>query len=85
MIKKMALFFGNPLYARRRWQLFIALLLLTVIADFLVTREHGEFFWEAWPGWSAFFGFISCLLIVFVSKFLGHRGKLMQREDYYDR
>ena len=36
------------------------------------------------PGWSAVYGFGSCVLLIFVSKFLGHQGGLMRREDYYD-
>ena len=38
--------------------------------------EHLFFFWAA-------FGFIACVLIIFVSKWYGHLG-IMTREDYYD-
>jgi hypothetical protein len=40
--------------------------------------------WDRLPGWSAIYGFGSCVLLIFVSKFLGHRGGLMRRVDYYD-
>ena len=33
---------------------------------------------------AAVFGFVACVIIVIVSKFLGHRW-LQRREDYYDR
>ena len=61
-----------------------ALLILIVLADFVVPREHAEYLWERLPGWSAAYGFVSCVLLIFVSKFLGHRAGLMRREDYYD-
>jgi hypothetical protein len=77
-------FIGDPTYTRRRWQLFIAALVLTVAADLLVTKGPAAFFWQHLPGWNALFGLVSCLLIIFISKFLGYRCGLMREEDYYD-
>ena len=53
-------------------------------------EEHVAGFWGALYRaaenvpvfWSAF-GFISCTLIIILSKWFGHAG-IMQREDYYD-
>jgi hypothetical protein len=84
MIGRIVSFFGDPKFARPRRRLFYLVLFLVVVADFLVPREHAEFFWERLPGWSALYGFASCVLLIFVSKFLGHQGGLMRREDYYD-
>ncbi len=84
MIVKIINFFGDPAYRKRRWQLFIVVLALIAGADFLVPRAHVEFFWDAIPGWAAMFGFVSCVLIIVVSKFLGHQGGLMKGEDYYE-
>ncbi len=84
MISKIVHFFGEAQYTRRRKQLLALILVVVVVADFLVPREHGHFFWDRIPGWSAFFGFLSCAAIIFVSKFLGHQGGLMKREDFYD-
>lgn len=84
MIKHAVDFFGDEAYAQQRRRLFYLALVLIVIADFLVPREHPEYLWERLPGWSAVYGFGSCVLLIFVSKFLGHRGGLMRREDYYD-
>lgn len=43
---------------------------------------------ETWPTFWAFFGFIACVLIVFVSKKYGHltvgNTEIMTREDYYN-
>jgi purine-cytosine permease-like protein len=58
-------------------------LFIVVVADFLVHRHHVSFFWDSIPGFSAFFGFVSCVLIIIISKALG-RALLMKKEDYYD-
>lgn len=84
MIARIVHFFGDAEYAARRRKLLYATLFLVVAADFLVSREDGEFIWDRLPGWNALYGLVSCALIVFVSKFLGHRCGLMRREDYYD-
>ena len=84
MIGRIVRFFGDSVYARPRRRLFYLVLVLIVAADFLVPREHVEFLWERLPGWSAVYGFLSCVILIFVSKFLGHQGGLMRREDYYD-
>lgn len=84
MIKRVIDFFGGEEYARRRRRLLHLALILIVAADFLVPREHAEYLWDRLPGWSAVYGFGSCILLIFVSKFLGHRVGLMRREDYYD-
>ncbi|TAK03413.1 MAG: hypothetical protein EPO39_12195 [Candidatus Manganitrophaceae bacterium] len=55
---------------------------LLVVVDFFVHREHAALIWESIPGFSAAFGLIATVLIIFVSKFLGLG--LMKREDYYD-
>jgi hypothetical protein len=84
MIKRIVDFFGDEEYARLRRRLFYLVLVLIVVADFVVSRPHAEYFWERLPGWSAAYGFGSCVALIFVSKFLGHQGGLMRREDYYD-
>jgi len=84
MIKRMVDFFGDKEHARQRRRLFYLALVLIVIADFFVFREQAEYLWDHLPGWSALYGFGSCVLLIFVSKFLGHQGGLMRREDYYD-
>ncbi|RWE88863.1 hypothetical protein [Mesorhizobium sp.] len=84
MIRRVVNFFGEARYAEQRRRLFYLALVLIVIADFLVPREHAEYLWDRLPGWSAVYGVLSCVLLIFVSKFLGHQGGLMRREDYYD-
>ncbi|OUR79855.1 hypothetical protein A9Q83_02580 [Alphaproteobacteria bacterium 46_93_T64] len=84
MISKIINFFGESKFQKTRFRALIAVLILVVIADILVTRDHGDFFWDYLPAWSAGFGFVSCVLIIFVSKAIGHQGRIMQDEDYYD-
>ncbi|MDF1632752.1 hypothetical protein [Mycoplana sp. MJR14] len=84
MIRHIVDFFGDEAQTRLRRRLFYLVLVLVVAADFVVPREHAEYLWERLPGWSAAYGFGSCVLLIFVSKFLGHQGGLMRREDYYD-
>lgn len=83
MIKRILDYLGNPENTGRLKKLLYITLAVIVAADFLVPLEHAAFFWDDIPGWSAVYGFISCVLIIVVSKFLGRRG-LMKKEDYYD-
>ena len=84
MIGRLVNFVGDPRYRKTRWNLLLIVLALIVIADFLVPRDHVKNFWDAIPGWGAVFGFVSCVAIIFVSKFIGHQGGIMRDEDYYD-
>jgi hypothetical protein len=85
MIRKVVDYIGNPANVKTLKKLFYLSLIVVVALDFLVHREHAYFIWDEWPGWGAFYGFVSCVLIIKVSKFLGHQGGLMKREDYYDK
>ena len=42
-----------------------------------------HFGFEGVPAWGSLYGFVSCVAIIVVSKFLG-KVWLMRREDYYD-
>jgi hypothetical protein len=81
-MKKIIDYIGDPKNRKRLSLFFYLSLLLVVGVDFLIPHE-GHFFWEEIIGFGAVYGFISCVLIIVVSKALGHMG-LMQREDYYD-
>jgi putative heme iron utilization protein len=84
MITRIVLYVGNPANARtlKKWS-YLALVLVFV-SDFFVHREHAMYIWDKIPGWGAVYGFVSCVVIILVSKFLGHQGGIMQREDYYN-
>lgn len=62
----------------------LVLLALLVIGDALfVDKEHAHTRAEHGFGFWAAFGFLACLIIIFVSKWYGHLG-IMQDEDYYE-
>ena len=61
---------------------YVALIILIVV-DFIIPRHEIHFFGDKVPGFWSLFGFIACVLIIIVSKWVGHLG-LMQDENYYD-
>ena len=58
-------------------------LILLVVVDFIIPRHEIHFFGDKVPGFWSFFGFIACVLIIIISKWIGHLG-LMQDENYYN-
>jgi len=65
---------------------YISLILMALIEVAIVYvfhLGHGYFWFEGIPAFGSIYGFISCALIIIVSKFLGHHW-LMKKEDYYD-
>lgn len=65
---------------RKLWIIFIAILLVTVVAGLFV-HQHEAFSIEDSFGFFAWYGFISCIGMVIFAKLLG---LLLKRpEDYY--
>ncbi len=58
-------------------------LVLLIVVDFIIPRHEIHFFGDKIPGFWSLFGFIACVLIIIVSKWIGHMG-LMKNENYYD-
>jgi hypothetical protein len=54
-----------------------------VIADIVIPSAYDRFPWESIGGFGAFYGFVSCVLIIVVSKALGYLA-LYRNEDYYE-
>ena len=64
-------------------RLSLVVLALLVVGDWLfVDKEHAHTAPEHIPAFWAVYGFVACVLIIFVSKWFGHHG-IMKREDYY--
>ena len=60
-------------------------LALTVVIDFFLHRHHPPlFFLDGIPGFSAIYGFISCVLIIGVAKALGNFW-LLRPDNYYEK
>jgi len=62
----------------------IAMGLFLIFEALFVDHEEGHTALERIPGFWALFGFLSAVVIVFFSKWLGHLG-LLKREDYYEQ
>ncbi len=74
-------YFENPRWIKKAQIVFCLVLLLLVIADFFVHKEHAVLPFESIPGFYAVFGLLATLLIIGVSKLLGHLF-IMRKEDY---
>jgi len=71
----------RPETIRLLWIVFIVILALTVLADFFV-HHHGHYGIDGTFGFGAWYGFVSCIVLVVFSKGLG--AILKRRDDYYD-
>ena len=58
----------------------IAILLWSIIS---VDTHHAHTWMEKLPGFWSVFGLVSCVVLIFVARWLGNSG-IMTREDYYD-
>ncbi len=59
------------------------ILLIEIAVVYVLHLGHGHFWFENLPAFGSIYGFISCVLIIVVSKFIGHHW-LMKKEDYYN-
>lgn len=71
----------RPKSIRLLWGIFIAILVLTVLGD-LVVEHHPHFGVDGTFGFAAWFGFLSCVVLVVGAKALG--ALLKRRDTYYD-
>ena len=71
----------RPETVRKLWRLFIAVLLVVVLAELLVPNE-AHFDVERLFGFFAWFGFVACAVLIVLAKGVG---VLLKRPDtYYD-
>jgi di/tricarboxylate transporter len=80
-MKKELTVFDNPKNVKRFLYLFYMCLLLLLLIDPFI-HKHAEFAWEAVPEFYAAYGFVSCVLLIFVAKVL--RWWVKRDEDYYE-
>ncbi|MCB1474447.1 MAG: hypothetical protein AB7O39_06345 [Flavobacteriaceae bacterium] len=71
----------RPETIRKLWILLIVICAATVLGDLFV-EHHAHFGIEATIGFGAWFGFGSCLILVFAAKALGIF--LKRKDSYYD-
>ena len=60
------------------------ILVLLILVDFIIPRHEIHFFGDTIRGFWSLFGFISCVIIIVVSKWIGHHW-LMKDDGYYDQ
>jgi hypothetical protein len=72
----------RPQTIRWLWIVFIVILAMTVLADLFIDH-HGAFGIDGTIGFYAWYGFLSCVGLVFVALALG--AILKRPADYYDR
>ncbi len=77
----------NPVHLARLRHWFYMVLASAALAEIVLPvvfpGHHPHFFFEGFPAWGSFYGLVSCVVIVVVSKLFG-KVWLMRREDYYD-
>jgi hypothetical protein len=71
----------RPSTIRRLWQILIAVLVLTVLAEFVI-EAHPHFAVERIFASYAMYGFVACAALILVAKALGL--VLKRRDSYYD-
>ena len=81
-MKKEFDWFDKPDNIRRLKIVSCLVLTGSVLAELLV-HGHVSHIWDKIPGFYAFFGFITCAVLIIVSKFLG-KYWLKKDENYYD-
>ncbi len=74
--------FDNPKNIKRLLSIFYACCILLFSLDFIIHR-HIDHTWESLLGFYPLYGFIGCVILVFVATWL--RTFLMRPEDYYQR
>lgn len=80
-MKKELKIFDKPENVKRFLSGFYVSLMVLLIIDFFI-HKHVEFPWEGFPDFFAAYGFISCVLLIFIAKVL--RIFIKRDEDYYD-
>ncbi|HEY9031418.1 MAG TPA: hypothetical protein VIM93_08655 [Kangiella sp.] len=74
--------FDNPKNVKRLLYVVYACCIVLVLLDFVIHR-HIYHSWESLFGFYAIYGFVGCVVLVLVAKWM--RTFLMRDEDYYDR
>lgn len=79
-MKKELTIFDNPRNVKLFLIIFFASLVVLLVVDPFIDK-HAEFEWEMVPGFFAAYGFVSCVLLIYVAKIL--RWWVKRDEDYY--
>ena len=80
-MKKELTVFDNPKNVTRFLLVFYICLIVLLLVDPFINK-HGDFEWENMPGFFAAYGFVSCVLLIFIAKIM--RLWIKRDENYYD-
>lgn len=80
-MKKELKIFDKPENVKRFLGIFYISLVILLIIDFFIHKQ-AEFTWEGAPDFFAVYGFVSCVLLIFIAKAL--RIFVKRDETYYD-
>lgn len=83
--------FDNPENVKRLLRIFftsvVALLVIDVVYILLseqhIIHRHVEYEWEKYWSFYSIYGFVACVILVLVSKYI-LRPLVKRKEDYYD-
>ena len=68
---------------KKYFYIVLGLLVVLDVALSLLHLKHPAFVWDKMPGFLSLYSLVSTVLIVVISKAIGH-AVLMKREDFYD-
>ena len=80
-VKKKVKIFNDPQKGKRFMVIFFIALVVILIVDLFI-HKHAEFHWAGIPEFYALFGFVSCVLLIFIARIL--RMIIKRDENYYD-
>ena len=75
--------FDNQKNTVRVVQGLVVTCVLLFLADGLVHKDHVHYPCESYFGFYAVYGFVSCVILVLIAKYV-LRPLVMREEDYYD-
>ncbi|MBE0499805.1 MAG: hypothetical protein IBX47_00055 [Desulfuromonadales bacterium] len=74
--------FDKPENVKRLLRIFYLCVILLLIVD-IFYHKHTYFAWEGYFGFYSVYGFVACVILVIVSKYI-LRPMVMRKEDHYD-
>ncbi|MDZ7690576.1 MAG: hypothetical protein U5K69_05480 [Balneolaceae bacterium] len=66
------------------WIALGILFLISLILEFVYLADYSSHWWNHIPAFYAIWGFVGCVAIIYISKWLG-KLFILSDEDYYDR
>lgn len=66
------------------WIALGVLTVISLIAEFTLLADYDSHWWNNIPGFYIIWGFLGCVAIIYISKWLGELF-ILSDEDYYDR